>query len=76
MSPALGNALRTVAQALAVLCMAFILGMVAHKGHADISVMAQKYSGQAFWTELARYFIGNLGGGGRPGPAPNTPPDK
>ena len=66
MSP--GNPLRTVSQALAILCMVFILGMVAHKGHADISALAQKHSGTEFWVELARYFIGNLGGGGRSAP--------
>jgi hypothetical protein len=72
MSPALGNSLKTLSQALAILCMAFILGMVVHKGHADISVLAQKYSGGEFWTELARYFIGNLGGGSGSKPAPST----
>ena len=54
--------------------MAFILGMVAHKGHADISVLAEKHSGREFWVELARYFIGNLGGGGRS--APGTPSER
>ena len=74
MDPALGNALRTVSQALAILCMAFIIGMVAHKGHADISVLAEKHSGKEFWVELARYLIGNLGGGGRP--AQSTPSER
>ena len=74
MNPALGNALRTLSQALAVLCMALILGMVAHKGHADISVLAEKHSGKEFWVELARYFIGNLGGGGKP--AAGTPSER
>jgi hypothetical protein len=54
--------------------MALILGMVAHKGHADISVLAQKHSGKEFWVELARYFIGNLGGGGKP--AAGTPSER
>ena len=65
MNPVLGNALKTVSQALAIVCMAFLLGMVAHKGHADISVLADKHSGKEFWVELARYFLGNLGGGGK-----------
>jgi hypothetical protein len=65
MSPTLGNTLRTVSQALAILCMAFLLGMVVHKGHADISVLASKYSGGEFWMELARYFIGNIAGGAK-----------
>jgi hypothetical protein len=74
MSPALGNSLKTLSQALAILGMAFLLGMVVHKGHADISVLAQKHSGERFWVELARYFIGNLGGSGRS--APDTPSDR
>ena len=74
MDPALGNALRTVSQALAILGMAFIIGMVAHKGHADISVLAEKHSGKEFWVEFARYFIGNLGGGGRS--AQSTPSER
>ena len=43
--------------------MAFLLGMVAHKSHRDISVLAEKHSGGEFWVELARYFITNLAGG-------------
>jgi len=64
MNPALVNALKTLSQAVAILWVALLLGMVAHKGHADISVLAEKHSGGEFWTELARYFIGNLAGGG------------
>ena len=71
MSPALGNSLKTLSQALAILCMAFLLGVVVHKGHADISVLAERHSGEQFWVELARYFLGNLGGGGKPASTPS-----
>ena len=62
-----------VSQAFGILGIALILGMVVHKGHADISVLAEKYSGRQFWVALASYFIRNLAGGGGsgPGPAPN-----
>ena len=53
-----------LSQGLAILAMAFLLGMVVHKGHADISVLAQNHSGGEFWVELGRYFIRNLAGGG------------
>ena len=45
--------------------MALVLGMIAHKGHNDISALAEKHSGKQFWVALARYFIGNLSGGGK-----------
>jgi hypothetical protein len=56
-----------LSQGLAILAMGFLLGMVVHKGHADISILAEQHSGQQFWVELGRYFIGNLAGGGAPG---------
>ena len=58
------SVVRRLSQALAIFAMAFLLGMIAHKGHSDISVMAQKHSGSEFWVELGRYFIRNLAGGG------------
>ena len=48
--------------------------MIAHKGHTDISALAEKHSGKQFWTALARYFIGNLAGGGKS--APEAPSDR
>lgn len=38
---------------------------IVHKGYVDISALGQKYSGQEFQVALVRYFIGNLGGGGK-----------
>ena len=61
-----GNSVKKLSQALAIICLAFLLGMVLHKGHVDISILAGKYSGGEFWTEVARYFIANLAGGGNP----------
>ena len=63
-STSLSDALKTLSQILAVFCIAFIVGMVVHKGHADISALAQKHSGERFWVALAKYFVGNLAGGG------------
>jgi hypothetical protein len=64
MSTSLSDALKRMAQILAVFCIAVILGMVVHKGHADISALAQQHSGGKFWVALAKYFVGNLAGGG------------
>ena len=56
--------MKALSQALAIFGIVFLLGMVVHKGHADISVLAEKHSGQQFWVALGNYFIGNLAGGG------------
>ena len=63
--PAEPGWLGRLARVLAVVCFAGILGMIAHKGGNDISRLAQKHSGGEFWVALARYFIGNLAGGGK-----------
>lgn len=70
------EASKTLTQMAAVLVFAGILAMVAHKAHADISVIAAKHSGAEFWRALAVYLIGNLAGGRGPGgvpPAANRP---
>lgn len=64
MSTALSDALKTLSQILAILCIAFIFGTILHKGHTDISALAQQHSGERFWVALAKYFVGNLAGGG------------
>jgi hypothetical protein len=74
MSPALSNALKTLSQVLAIICLAFLFGMIAHKWHTDISALAEKHSGQQFWVALGRYAINNLAGAGSP--APGTPSDR
>ena len=66
--------MKTISQGLAIFAFAFLLGMVAHKGHADISVLAEKYSGRQFWVALGSYFIRNLAGGG--GFGPDAPADR
>ena len=50
-------------QALGAVAMVLLLSMVAHKAHHDISILAAKHSGAAFWSALGRYFIGNIAGG-------------
>ena len=60
------EAAKTLVQTVSVLALAAILAMVAHKGYADISVIAAKHSGSDFWRELAVYLIGNLAGGKSP----------
>jgi hypothetical protein len=60
------EAARTLLQALAILCMAMILSMIAHKGYVDVSLLAHRHSGAQFWIALAQYLIGNLAGGPRP----------
>ena len=52
-----------LAQALAVACMAFIVGTISHKGVVDIAALAQRHAGAEFWPALARYLIGNIAGG-------------
>lgn len=47
-------------QALAVLLAMGIVGLIAQKGHADVTALAQKYSGMELWVRLARYVIANI----------------
>jgi hypothetical protein len=60
------NVLKRLSQLLAILCLAFLLGMIAHKGYSDISALARQHSGEELRLALARYFLGNLAGGGKP----------
>lgn len=48
-----------------MLAMVLLLSMIAHKAHHDISIIAEKHSGPAFWVALGKYFIGNIAGGGK-----------
>lgn len=59
------NALKTLSQLLAILCVAILLGMIAHKAHSDISALVRQHSGGEFRLALARYFLSNLAGGGK-----------
>ena len=61
---------KRVLQVIAVALGALLIGMIIHKGFGDISLIADRHSGWEFWEALARYFIGNLAGGGKlPAPA-------
>jgi hypothetical protein len=60
------NAAGTALQVVAIAVIALILSTIAHKAYVDVSALAHKHSGQEFWVALARYFIGNLAGGGKP----------
>lgn len=57
------EAAKTVLQVVAVASGLFILGMVFHKAHADISMLAEQHSGARFWWALASYFLRNIAGG-------------
>ena len=59
------GAAKTLLQVSAIALGGFVLGMVVHKGHADISLIAAKHSGAEFWLEVGRYLIGNLVGGAK-----------
>jgi hypothetical protein len=59
--------MRAMPQALAILCFAFMVGTIAHKGVADLTALAQRHAGAEFWPALARYLIGNIAGGSSAG---------
>ena len=58
-----GESWKTASQMLAILAMAAILSMVAHKAHHDITLIAAKHSGVEFWKAVGKYVIGNIAGG-------------
>jgi hypothetical protein len=60
-------------QALAIACMAFIVGTIAHKGVVDITALAQRHAGAEFWPALARYLLGNIAGGSAAGAQGDQP---
>ena len=53
---------KTVLQVIAILMLAGIVGMVLHKGYADISALSQQNGGGDFWRALVRYVFRNLAG--------------
>ena len=53
---------KTIAQVIAILLLAGIVGMVLHKGYADVSLLAKDHTGD-FWSALARHVFRNLAGG-------------
>lgn len=52
-----------LSQILAILFIAFIFSVIAHKAYADISLLSQQHSGTEFWVRLGRYFLANIAGG-------------
>ena len=52
-------------QKIAIVVLVLMCSTIAHKGFVDISALSARHSGQEFWVGLARYFIGNLAGGGK-----------
>ena len=52
---------KTFFQVLAILGLAGIVGMVLHKGYADVSALAREHP-DGFWRALARYLFRNLAG--------------
>lgn len=57
-----GERFKTIAQVLAILMLAGMVGMVLHKGYADFAALAQQNPGDSFWPALARYVFRNLAG--------------
>ena len=47
-------------QALAVPLAIGLLGVIAHKGHAEVTALTQDRYGTGSWVRLARYLIANI----------------
>lgn len=54
---------KTVAQVIAILMLAGLVGMLLHKGYADFAALARQNPGESFWPALARHVLRNLAGG-------------
>lgn len=54
---------KTAMQVFAVLCLIAYFVLLAYKGNADFSALAEQYQGKDFWLALGRHLIRNLGGG-------------
>ncbi len=59
------STLSRLAQVAAIAALVLINGAIIHKGYTDIAAIAQKHSGTKFAMEVARYFFGNIAGGGK-----------
>ena len=53
---------KTVLQVLAILALAGIVLMVAHKGYADVAALARENPGEGFWRAFGRHLLRNLAG--------------
>ena len=58
----LDRSLKDLMQVLGIACLVGLVAIIAHKGIVDVSALARQYSGEEFWTRLARYLLANLGG--------------
>lgn len=58
-----GDMFKTVLQVFAILCLVLIFSMIFHKAFADLSGLAQQYSGSEFWAALAWKVIWNIAAG-------------
>jgi hypothetical protein len=58
-----GGLFKSALQMLAILCLVALLAVILHKALADVSRLAQQYSGTDFWAALARQVLRNLAGG-------------
>ena len=54
---------KDLVQVLAIASLAALFAVIAHKGYADISLIADKHSGSQFWVAVARYLLANLASG-------------
>lgn len=54
---------KNLMQAVAIVCLAALFATIAHKGYADVSLLAAKHSGMEFWVAFGRYLIANIAGG-------------
>ncbi len=63
MSPRAEQRFKTALQLVAIGLLLLIFAVLLHKGHADVSRLAQQHSGADFWRALARQVFKNLAGG-------------
>ncbi|MBC5785710.1 hypothetical protein H8N03_22405 [Ramlibacter sp. USB13] len=54
---------KTVLQVIAILLLAGMVGMILHKGYADVSALTRENGSGDFWPALLRYVFRNLAGG-------------
>ena len=62
MNPRSEQIFRRVMQWVAIGLLAGIVGMILHKGYADVSMLAREHSGDGLWRAIGRYIFRNLAG--------------
>ncbi|MEJ5989892.1 hypothetical protein WG902_07835 [Ramlibacter sp. PS3R-8] len=53
---------KSIAQVVAILCLAGILAVIAHKGYKDMQALTRESSGKGFGVDLLRHIFRNLAG--------------